>query len=321
MTCLEDRVAPLVIAWLSHTWVPHKTRTSAELLHFAECFEKIICNHAAKKIEYLHDASLVCADARIRASAKVQDGATLPSVDARSPTTTCRTKAAFLIGNGIFNRSALSLYIYSMALQHTSTIPTEEIVIKPAVTLLSIINAFSKECKFKRWNDLYLHVLIKQTLPAWKSTTFFVDEPPWAVFSATFPDTANTIASPILNLSATELLSQCTPAQIFAIAGCLALELTNCAFPIVINTDVLRVGKNPTLAMVTDLCVGPNEIVDAYGYMWDGVFFHTNGDPYSAIYAWVERCASLQVDAVFVDLAGCSDDGPVSPHNPFHKFL
>jgi hypothetical protein len=321
MTCLEDRVPPLVIAWFSHLWVPHKDRTSEELIHFAESFEKIICNHAAKKIEYLHDASLVCADARIRASEIVLAGAILPSVDSRSPKTTCPNKAAFLVGNGIFNRSALSLYAYSMALQHTSVMPTEEIVMQPAVTLSSIINAFSKECKFKRWNDLYLHVLIKQTLPAWKSTTFFVDEPPWAVFSATFSDTANTLASPILNLSATELLAQCTPFQVFAIAGCLALELTNCEFPIVINTDVLRVGKHPTLAMVTDLCLGPSEIVDAYGYMWENVFYYTKGDPYAAIFAWIERCGSLQVDPVFVDLAGCSDAGPVSPHNPFHKFL
>jgi hypothetical protein len=321
MPCLEDRVAPLVIAWLSHVWVPHKDRTSEELTHFAECLEKIICTHAAKKIEYLHDVSLVCADARIRASEVVLVGTILPSVEARSPTISCPIKAAFLIGNGIFIRSALSLYVYSMALQHTTIIPTEEIAMQPAATIASIVQAFSKECKFKRWNDLYLHILIKQTLPAWKSSTFFVDEPPWAVFSATFPETANTLASPILNLSATELLAQCTHAQVFAIAGCLALELTNCEFPIVINTEILRAGACPTLAMVTDLCVGPNEITDAYGYMWNGVFYHSKGDPYAAIYAWVAKCASSQADPVFVDLAGCSDDGPVSPHNPFHKFL
>jgi hypothetical protein len=320
MQHLEDRVPPLPLAWLSGAWVIDKVRTKKQLSDFAVILERLICIHQAKKLEYLHDAALVSASARNHANPECETPQTLPADGALSPEVVCIDRCAHMIGSGIFSRETLALYVYSISLPLTASIPTEEFEGGSATTLMTILTNYSRDCKFQRWNDLYLWCLVKLTLPAWKSTTFVKGETPWSVFSSTFPTGANGIAAPFLNQSATELLMSSSDVQLFVVASCLILELVGTDEPVRINSEILHAQPQPTLTIVTDYSIGPTSVRNAYGYTYENVFYYTRANPYEAISAWLRKCASLKVAESCVDLAVCADSACAPAHNPFRKF-
>lgn len=299
---LETRLPPLNVAWLFQS----AALTAADVL----AVEDTIARFRASSPHYLDDVISVVA--RIRA----RDGdRTFPLPPPGNHVDDVTNADLDNLGNRIthcaYARDASSLYVYACQIRMPPAVERIDEKEFTANQVKGIMLGFSKECKFKKTNDLFIHAIIKLKLPAWLTAGMCRHDTPYTAAGRVLGDDTNAVVRPLVQTQADVLLTTLPTHEQFCIWAATAIELCNTAPVIAINTSILMVPDDqPTLAaMINTWECEAGRI----GYVHNRVFYeHSN--PFVVICAWAVACdasSSLSKAATGADMF----------LNPLRKYL